>query len=57
MLIVTLTVAVEFPSVIVEDVEEEEDELVALLVAPTATRQMSLRAFAALVASLAVPHF
>lgn len=57
MLIVTLTVAAEFPSVIVEDVEEEEDELVALLVVPTATRQMSLRAFAALVASLAVPHF
>ena len=57
MLIVTLTVTVEFPSVIVEGVEEEEDELVALLIVPAAMRQVSLRAFAALVASLAVPHF
>ena len=56
MFIVTLTVTVEFPSVIVEGVEEEEDELVTLLLVPAATRQMSLRAFAALVASLAVPH-
>lgn len=57
VLIVTLTVTVEFSSVIDEGTEEEGDELIALLVAPSVTRQMSLRAFAALVASLAVPQF